>query len=150
MSKNSNKDRRLREKAFGHYYKKHPFCDLDRCYYCGDYLSENGVGDHVPPISWAFALGYSYMVENESAPFLIVPCCKDCNVILGNKKYFTLRQRKSYIAEYLRSKYRSIRAIKEWEDEEIDELGDGLRNFISSNSDFRRFIERRISWAESD
>jgi hypothetical protein len=90
------------------------------------------------------------MVENESAPFLIVPCCKDCNVILGNKKYFTLRQRKSYIAEYLRSKYRSIRAIKEWEDEEIDELGDGLRNFISSNSDFRRFIERRISWAESD
>ena len=150
MAKTSQKDRRLREKAFGHYYSKHPFCNLERCYYCGDYLENNGIGDHVPPISWAFALGYSYMVEVESAPFIIVPCCKNCNSILGSKKYFTLRERKSYIASWLRTKYRDLRAAKEWEDDEIEGLGDGLRNFINSNADFRRFIERRISWAESD
>lgn len=142
-------ERQNREEAVKQYYRKHPFCDLGRCYYCGDYISSKSRGDHVPPVSWAFALGYTHLVEKENAPFLIVPCCLDCNCALGNKKYFTLNQRKGYIASWLRERYSKLRKSPIWKHEELEELEGNLAESVKANQDFRLFIERRISWAES-
>lgn len=128
-----------------HYYRKHPFCDLDKCYYCGDDAKDL---DHVPPISWAYAMGFDYLVEKENAPFLMIPACKQCNTALGDRKYFTLSQRKGFIAAFLRDKYRKLRESPKWDEWELQELDGVLSDYVREHQDIRLAIERRIAFAE--
>lgn len=146
--KTQNKDRKTRQAAMKQYYRKHPFCELDKCYYCGNETTKNTQGDHVPPISWAYALGFDYLTEKENAPFLIVPCCPECNNALGAKKYFTLNQRKGFIASHLRSRYRKLRESPMWDEYELAELDGRLEEQVRALQDQRLVIERRIAWAE--
>ncbi len=143
-----NRDRKVRQTAMQQYYRKHPFCELDKCYYCGNETKKNSQGDHIPPISWAYALGFDYLTEKENAPFLIVPCCEECNNALGAKKYFTLNQRKGFIASHLRNKYRKLRESPQWTEDELFELDGRLEEHVRTLQDQRLLIERRIDWAE--
>lgn len=149
MPKNTkNRDRKTRQAAMQKYYRKHPFCELDKCYYCGSETAKNTQGDHIPPISWAYALGFDYLTEKENAPFLIVPCCTECNNALGDKKYFTLNKRKGFIASHLRSRYRKLRESPMWTEDDLAELDGRLEEQIRTLQDQRLLVERRIAWAE--
>ena len=140
------KDRKKYEVMETHYMIAKFFIQ-DKCAYCGDI--PNAL-DHVPPISWAYSLGYKYMTEEEDAPFIKIPCCNECNSLLGAKNLFTVKERKQYIASSLRQRYRKIRENPIWDMEDIVELGDGLQKYVKNIADYRLHIERRIDWSESD
>jgi hypothetical protein len=146
MSRKSstNISRKRREAAMA-YYRLHPWAPRDICYYCG---SLPDTLDHVPPINWVIAMG-ALALQEAGAPFLKVPACKQCNSILGSKRYFTCAQRKAYIASALREKYRALRSITEWSEEELEQLDGNLETFVRAHADWRLVIERRIAFAEA-
>ena len=129
------------------HYTKAGYLNPDRCVYCGDIPNEL---DHVPPISWAYALGYKHMVEEYNAPFVKVPSCSECNRFLSDKKYFTLKERKQYIAAKLRENFRKLRENPSWSIEDIAEMDGRLREYVENMANYRLHIEKRIDWAESD
>lgn len=144
MTKQKNRNRKAYDRMDVH-YRVHPWAEKGKCFYCG--LQSNAV-DHVPPISWAYALGTDWMYEH-GAPFLKVPCCNHCNSKLGEKRLFTLRQRKGYIAAYLREKFSKQRESEPFSIDEINELKGWLKGYVRGRSDFRLLIERMIDFAES-
>lgn len=141
-----NKNRQ-KYKVVETHYMKAGYLNPDRCVYCGDIPNEL---DHVPPISWAYALGHKHMVEEYNAPFIKVPSCPECNRFLSDKKYFTLKERKQYIAAKLRENFRKLRENPSWTIEDIAEMDGRLREYVENMANYRLHIERRIDWAESD
>lgn len=142
----TNKNRQ-KYKIVETHYMKAGYLNSDRCVYCGDISNEL---DHVPPISWAYALGHKHMVEEYNAPFIKVPSCPECNRFLSDKKYFTLKERKQYIASKLRENFRKLRENPSWTIEDIAEMDGRLREYVENMANYRLHIERRIDWAESD
>ena len=129
------------------HYMKAGYYHPDKCFYCGvrpDTL------DHVPPLSWAYSLGYQIMVDKHNAPFIKVPCCSECNSLLNDKNIFSLDKRKEYIAETLEKRYKKFVKNPKWELEEIKELTGNLKKFIRNVSDYKSHIDKRIDWAKSD
>jgi hypothetical protein len=130
------------------HYMKAGYLNPDRCVYCGDISVDI---DHVPPISWAYALGHKYMAEEHNAPFIKVPSCAECNQkILNDKKIFTLKERKQYVAASLRENFRKLRENQSWTIEDIAEMDGRLREYVENMANYRLHIEKRIDWAESD
>ena len=143
----SNKNRK-QYKVMETHYTKAGYLNQDRCVYCGDISVDV---DHVPPISWAYALGYKHMLEEHSAPFLKVPSCSECNQkILNDKKIFTLKERKQYVAASLRENYRKLRENPSWTLDDISEMDGRLREYVENMANYRLHIEKRIDWSESD
>lgn len=68
--------------------------------------------------------------------------------MLGAKRYFSLKQRKAYIASALREKYRALRSIAKWSEDELATLDGNLAIFVRAHADWREVIERRIDFAE--
>lgn len=64
----------------------------DPCHYCGQRAN---TFDHVPPLRYA---------DLSKDPFLKVPCCSQCNMILGDSLTLDLEERKSYVAQVLKLK----------------------------------------------
>ena len=142
----TNKNRQ-KYKIVETHYMKAGYLNQKRCVYCGDIPNEL---DHVPPISWAYALGHKHMVEEYNAPFIKVPSCPECNRLLSDKKYFTLKERKQYIAAKLRENFRKLRENPSWTIEDIAEMDGRLREYVENMANYRLHIEKRIDWAESD
>lgn len=105
----------------------------DRCYYCGD-IAETL--DHVPPISCAD------LRENH----ILIPCCRDCNVRLGNVFLIEIEDRCKYICKSLKRKHKKVLNMPDWTDEELDELGYNLRCEVINRLEQKKFIERRIEF----
>jgi hypothetical protein len=145
MHKSPNKISKARRAAASSYYTLHPWAPKDVCYYCGVPAS---TVDHAPPINWVVALG-ALALQEQGAQFLKVPCCQQCNSMLGAQKYFSLKQRKAYIASALREKYRTLRSIAEWSEEELEQLDGELESFVRAHAGWRLVIERRIAFAEA-
>ena len=71
------------------------------------------------------------MVEEYNAPFIKVPSCSECNQkILNDKKIFTLKERKQYVAASLRDNFRKLRENQSWTIEDIAEMDGRLREYL--------------------
>jgi len=115
-----------------------------KCYYCGDLADTK---DHVPPVSAAYSFGADYFTEKK-IPLLKVPACRSCNLLLGSLPYWTLGSRVKYLYERIQKKYHKILASEEWDDEELEELGYNLKNYIETHQNFHSWLERRLEFME--
>jgi len=118
------------------------------CYYCG--AAANGQ-DHVIPkiILKSFQ---NDLTAIKAAPEIIrgriltVPCCGQCNSILGAKYFKTLAERKAFLKVRLKQKNKKLLSMPDWTEEELSELGDRLREAVEAGIDAKNYILRRIRW----
>lgn len=142
-----NQERKRALQRVGGFYKKHPLIRPDVCFYCG--LSHPPDIDHTPPLSWAYALGPSWFFDRNVNLWLI-PCCRECNSLLGDKPIHTAKDRKRFIAGRLEERYQEFLQHPKWTDDEIGELTGKLRKEMQKYMDDKRVMVRRIAWAFTD
>lgn len=83
----------------------------------------------------------------EGIELVLVRACGQCNSWLGDAKLFSLRERAQRVGEKLTDLQDSLKTPA-WSDEELDELGPGLRGRIETYEIINRGLDRRIEWAE--
>jgi 5-methylcytosine-specific restriction endonuclease McrA len=99
------------------------------CVYCGEPATDR---EHVIPRS----LG----------GFWTVPACKDCNALAGASLQPSLADRRRHIAAKLRRKYAKVLRMPEWDREELDELGAGLRTAVADLAAAREIVWARLEF----
>lgn len=115
------------------------------CTYCG-VVGETI--DHVPPTSIR-----PMLVELGLAgqyPFIIVRACKECNCALGDRAYWTVEQRRAYIAKWLTRRYRKYLGLPEWTQKNLDGLEYNLRQLTMHGLAVKQLITARIARATSE
>lgn len=110
------------------------------CTYCG--MPANTI-DHVPPIS-ARPILTSMGVSRWD--FLEVPSCHECNSAIGAKALWTVRERKQWIKGFLSKKYKRILKMPNWTEEEISELGRGLKDHVEAFTALKKLTIGRVGW----
>lgn len=139
-------ERRELLKRLGPRYAKHVWAfQQEKCIYCGEAPGEI---DHVPAISWLYALGSAYF-EERGYPIITVPACRRCNGWLSDQPYHTIRQRKGYVASRMRQIFDKIMASPKWTDEEIEEMGKSFQVPLRERENIRQYGLRRLEWASS-
>ena len=127
------------------YWKNLAAFKQGRCIYCGDPAEDQ---DHIPAITWLYALGTDHFVKLKIIPQL-VPACKRCNGWLGSKPFHTLRQRKGFISSKLREFSRKLANTPRWKDWEIAEMGGRLKAIVNDIETVKAYLARREEWANS-
>jgi len=115
------------------------------CYYCG--LPANSK-DHAVPRAVMTTLAddpdaLRHIMWNRRET---VPCCRECNCLLGASVQDTLEQRKAFLKEKLRRRYRKFLAIPNWTDAELTEMRGGLRRYVVFGLKKKAVVIRRLRW----
>lgn len=98
------------------------------CVYCGEYASER---EHVIPYSWMQNQKRTMgIVENFWT--WIVPSCGECNRTAQAMLFGTVKQKRRYLQERIKAKYSESFVHEAWSDEEIEELGPSLRQYVGA------------------
>ena len=79
----------------------------------------------------------------------MIPSCLECNRLAGNKKFLLIADKRIYIQEKLKKRYK--KALKDiiWDDDEISEMGYNIKTKIISTQSKRAWIELRTTWPNS-
>lgn len=94
------------------------------CFYCG---MPADTFDHHPPLSRVDDfLALSMLHER----FIKVPCCSECNNLLGSSLTYGLIGREALLKSMLRKKYKKSITHAQWSEEELDGLGKNLRSKV--------------------
>jgi len=109
-----------------------------KCVYCGDIANEL---DHVIPKSYANTQSYS--------KDKVIPCCKECNVNLGNVAYHTISGRASYLIPIYRKKYNKILKFPEWDEYDLEDMSKNMKKSIIFMQNKRELIKLRIKNLEN-
>lgn len=102
-----------------------------KCMYCGDPASEK---EHVYPQS----------IFRNNTP--IVWACQECNGIAGARVFESIEEKREFIKRELRKKYAFLFRVPEWDEEEIAELGIGMRSWVLSARRAKEWIVNRLTW----
>ena len=105
------------------------------CFYCGD--DTQITRDHVMPVSYASTSRYYDHSDT-------VPCCRECNGLLGNILLTTVEQRANYLADRLAIKHSKVLRAFEYSDNEIKDFGERLGSTVKDNVFFKSYIACRI------
>jgi NMD protein affecting ribosome stability and mRNA decay len=109
------------------------------CTYCG--ILANTL-DHVIPVSYNYVSRKNATYSKQST----IPCCNECNSFLSNKWLPTINERVEYLIKKYSSKYHKILSQPDWEDWEINELGESLKIMVKSNIKRKEYILERLSF----
>jgi len=114
------------------------------CYYCGAVANTL---DHVPPRAVR-----DLMLSDPAAfgkyDFKEVDCCAECNSALG-KQLWTLKERKRYIAGWLKKRYHKLLEIPDWTEKELNTLAQRLREKVVASLRLRNIVRARLRWAKA-
>jgi hypothetical protein len=72
--------------------------------------------------------------------------CRECNNLASSSLQDSLTERRGFVKDKLRKRYKRILALPTWTDTEIDELGYNLQVFVRSSAKWRDFIKQRIAY----
>ena len=107
--------------------------DLSRiCFYCGEGASDV---EHVIPFS----------LVGECTPK--VWSCSECNSIASNSLFETIEEKRAYIQNKLRIRYKRVLNYPDWAVDELEELSYTLRQSVISGMEAKKWIERRLKWS---
>lgn len=109
------------------------------CSYCG--TDAPGELDHVVP--WSYGRVRKRKGERPSRKSA-VPCCRECNVMLGNKLLLTISERAGFIHRRLYKKYDKFLSLPEWSITELSEVEENLRKAIKEGLGVKELTEIRI------
>ena len=139
-----NHKRNINEKQFGHKYKL--YCpDEDKrfiCFYCGDSAPTI---DHVPSLNCIHDLRLEYEIEN----YFKVPCCSECNSFASDEPHLDIFERRNFIKEKIKKKYKRILMLPDWDDNEINSMGPSFRKSLKAQMDYKYFIAYRLLYGET-
>jgi hypothetical protein len=76
-----------------------------------------------------------------------VDCCRECNLLLNTQALFSIPERAHAVSIALERRYRKELNAPYWSDEEIDELGDTLRQQVKARQFIRSEVVERIRQA---
>lgn len=116
----------------------------EACTYCGEPADTK---DHTVP--WSYFTNERRKGTGRAGPGELVPACRDCNTRLGSVLRPAIQDRADYVAEALVAKYSDVLKSKPWDDEELDELGPGLRARIEQQECLRRTVSRRLDYLDA-
>ena len=137
MRGKATKRRKQLMQTHGHKYKRHFLTEGYYCFYCGDPAQAL---DHVPPLSMMEVLDRD-KIKKDRIPRALVPCCTECNTALGDRQLINVFDRLLYLESYYDAFFKQQRAM--WSDEEIDELGYSLREFVRHKQDrLDRYVDK--------
>ena len=116
------------------------------CAYCGNLAQTK---DHIPPITWLYALGTRYF-DDRGLLVVWVPACKQCNSLIGDKKLFTIHERTVYLWRKYVELYKNIVINPAWDDYEINTLRGRLKDEIGNFANCQRAADRRLAILEEN
>lgn len=111
---------------------------MPNCTYCGSW--DGNHRDHVIPASYGQAKK-NFKCET-------VPACGECNVLLGDRLYFTLPSRAAYLMGVYQTRYKKLLKQPDWSDEEIEELGPSMRTSIIQTMKDKKEVRRQLEHLE--
>ena len=100
--------------------------------------------DHITPVSWNRSRRHY-----EARTYNTVPCCRECNSLLGAKPLFSLEERAHEISECLLRRYRKELNAPVWSEEEMAQLEGDLRRSVEAKQFLRMEILDRVRNATS-
>lgn len=106
------------------------------CFYCG--VPSDSI-DHQPPLS-------HIDTAHEDDEVVTVPCCRECNVVIGPKYTPTLFERHRLLKLLLEKRYWKVLIMPEWNEDDIGKLGIGLREFMNQSARHKLAIEIRLAY----
>lgn len=104
--------------------------DRSLCAYCGEGATEI---EHV-------------VARMHRQPTWTVPACVECNSLAGGKLFYTFVEKRDYVHSRLRKKYRALLRTHEFDRQELNEMGPGLRGLLHSALDARSIVEQRLGF----
>jgi len=81
---------------------------------------------------------------------VIVPACGECNSVVESQVFRTLGEKRKYIHDFYRKRYAKMLAAPDWNDDELNELGNTLRGHVLSGLHGKRKLKRRLRWPKHD
>lgn len=115
---------------------------LTPCIYCGMTADSR---DHFVPRSWRRVVEQWRLGVWKDAPDT-VPCCLQCNSIAGAKPFSTVAAKRVYIQSRLRDKNARLLASPFHTEDDLAELGHGLRSHVERREVQRLRLLMRLSW----
>lgn len=132
------KERKRLLQIFGHLYERHYTEEGYRCFYCNE--AADGL-DHVPPISWVETYSKEFWKENQY-PFATIPCCRDCNSALGNRRLFSVEDRLKFLESFYDAKF--TKEYIPWSEAEIREMGPFFQKSIRARQEKARIFLDKV------
>lgn len=109
--------------AIPKYTRKYVIGDRYECVYCGELAD---TVEHCPPVS----IVGPEIEERYKDLLLLVPACNECNAALGNRYLLTLEDRAEWLVSYYKRKYKKFNRAVAWDDDELEELTGGLKDYV--------------------
>lgn len=110
------------------------------CVYCGNIADTR---DHFIPRAFLKRIEDLGWANKDN---IIVPACRECNSTAGAKVFNTLNQKRNYIHERYKVKYKKVLEMPKWEEHELEEFGHSLRVRIKQSMLAKEEIKARLRW----
>ena len=109
------------------------------CAYCGERYTDI---EHLLPHSWF------EKVSTGPGDYWtwLVPACSECNGLASDQLFGSPALKREYIQNRLRARYSFAFESEAWSDEEIGELGPGLRQFVSARQAEAENVRQRVEY----
>ena len=133
-------DYRTREKIYDVHYRATGYRG-DPCTYCGQV---SDTLDHIPPLYIAHML--SEAGQQGDGPFIKVPSCRECNSALTSVRKYSVVDRRAYVRDFLRRKYRKFLKIPHWDDDELSELDPSFAREVAASVRMAEHVRARLRW----
>jgi len=117
--------------------------EIKKCFYCGE---DADTKDHIVPLSYQFSGNRNKVHFTRGQEDNLVDCCRECNCIAGNKVFMDVYKKKDYIQEFLKQKYKKVINMPFWSEEQIKELGKGLKKEVKIQQLARKWALNRINY----
>jgi hypothetical protein len=101
--------------------------------------------DHVIP--------HTYVAKNSKQPRTyskaeVVPCCRECNNLLGPDLYFTIAERADYLYTTYKKRYKKLLSIPQWDKDDIGELNNKLKKYVKASLKEKKRVQTRIDYCQ--
>lgn len=133
----SSRYRKKLVQLHNHKYERHYTPEGFYCFYCGDPADTL---DHVPSLSSIDTMDYQYR-KRHRIPAITVACCSACNGATSSRRLDTVQDRLLYLESFYQRIFE--KSSKTWSQDEIDELGPSLKNFVKSSQErLQRYVHK--------
>ena len=111
----------------------------NNCTYCGE---PSDTKDHVTPVS-------EYQISRKNVSYSrdkVIPCCKECNNVLGNINVFRISERANYLYHRYRDKYKRHINLPRWSKDEILSQSKNVQQSIYDAQQLKLIIFDRLEF----
>lgn len=113
----------------------------DPCTYCGQV---SDTLDHVPPLNMVY-IKAEVGLECEG-PFVKVPACSECNMLLGKVHKVSIKERRAHIKDAIKKKYKRFLKIPNWDEDELEDVDPAFARDIRASVHFANHVRARLRW----